>query len=90
MASSNPYIRQMGARRLLGYTATVGTLVPITYDIATKLTGVPKEFMEAYKARFGADYQQGHTLIPISKQDKDGKVDAVDADTLHPLSLIHI
>ena len=86
MASSNPYIRQMGARRLLGYTTTVGTLVPITYNIATQLTGVPKEFMEAYKARFGADYQQGHTLIPISKQDKNGKVDAVDADTLHPYS----
>ena len=29
MQSSNPYLRQIGARRLLGYTTTVGIAAPM-------------------------------------------------------------
>ena len=87
MASSNPYIRQIGARRLLGYMTTVGTVTPLIYNLALKMTGVPDAVVQAYKDRFGADYQIGHTLIPISKQDpKTKKIKYVDSDTLHPYS----
>ena len=87
MASSNPYIRQIGARRLLGYMTTVGTITPLIYNLALKMTGVPDAVVQAYKERFSADYQLGHTLIPISKQDPETKkIKYVDSDTLHPYS----
>ena len=87
MASSNPYIRQMGARRLMGYMITVPTLVPVAYNTALWMTGVPGEAIEAYKKRFAPDFQEGHTLIPIKAQDEKSKViKFVDADTLMPYS----
>ena len=63
MASSNPYIRQMGARRLMGYMITVPTMVPVAYKTALWMTGVPSEIIEAYKERFSPEFQKGHTLI---------------------------
>ena len=87
MASSNPYIRQMGARKLIGYSTTIGMATPIAYKIARDMTGVTEEMMDAYKESFGADFQEGHTLIPITKQDPiTKKFKAVDADSLHPYS----
>ena len=87
MASSNPYIRQMGARRLMGYMITVPTLVPVAYKTALWMTGVPGEIIEAYKERFSPEFQEGHTLIPIAAQDKKTKtIKFVDADTLMPYS----
>ncbi len=87
MASSNPYIRQMGARRLMGYMITVPTMVPVAYNTALWMTGVPAEIIEAYKQRFAPEFQAGHTLIPIAKQDeKTKKIKFVDADTLMPYS----
>ena len=87
MASSNPYIRQMGARRLMGYMITVPTLVPVAYKTALWMSGVPGEVIEAYKERFAPEFQEGHTLIPIKAQDEKSKViKFVDADTLMPYS----
>ena len=87
MASSNPYIRQMGARRLMGYMITVPTMVPVAYKTALWMTGVPSEIIEAYKERFSPEFQKGHTLIPLAKQDeKTKKIKFVDADTLMPYS----
>ena len=87
MASSNPYIRQMGARRLMGYMITVPTMVPVAYNTALWMTGVPAEIIEAYKQRFAPEFQAGHTLIPLAKQDeKTKKIKFVDADTLMPYS----
>ena len=87
MGSTNPFIRQMGARRLLGYITTVGTVTPIAYNTAQWMTGVTTDMIDAYKQSFGADFQKGHTLIPITKQDPvTKKFKAVDADSLHPYS----
>ena len=47
--SSNPYIRQMGARRLIGYTATVGTLGPVALNMALDLTGIKRDELNAWK-----------------------------------------
>ena len=87
MASTNPYIRQMGARRLLGFITTIGTVTPIAYNTAQYMTGVTSEMIDAYKQSFGAEFQEGHTLIPITKQDPvTKKFKAIDADSLHPYS----
>ena len=87
MASSNPYIRQMGARRLMGYLSTVGALVPVAYQTALMMTGVKDEIIQAYKERFSPEFQKGHTLIPLAAQDEKTKKNKfVDADTLMPYS----
>ena len=71
--------------------ATVGTLVPVAYQTALWMTGVPEEFLRAYKERFGADFQKGHTLIPIAPIDPETKkLKTVDADTLLPYSDVQL
>ena len=40
LASSNPYIRQMGARRLIGFSTTALTLGPTLYSTALYMTGM--------------------------------------------------
>ena len=85
MASSNPYIRQMGARRLVGFTTTVGTLGPIATSFASYLTGVTLDQIQAWKESFSPEYQLGHRMIPIGPQDPDTKnIKAVDFDAQNP------
>ena len=73
MKSTNPYIRQMGARRLMGYTATVGIMGPVLLDTALYMSGVPREMIDSWKERFAPAYQKYHTILPI-KWDKEKKI----------------
>ena len=85
MQSSNPYIRQMGARRLVGYITTVGTLGPMATSFAGHLTGVGKDKIDAWLHSFAPDYQRGHRMIPISAQDpKTKNIKAIDFDAQNP------
>jgi len=84
--SSNPYIRQMGARRLIGYTATVGTLGPVALNLALDLTGVPRKVLDAWKESFAPEFMTAHNIIPITKRDKNGNFKAIDFDAQHPYS----
>jgi len=85
MASSNPYIRQMGARRLVGFTVTLGTVGPLATQFASYLTGVGLDKIEAWKLAFAPEYQQGHRMIPISSQDpKTKNIKAIDFDAQNP------
>ena len=71
MQSSNPYIRQIGARQLIGWTTTVGIATPVVMDSAQKMTGITKEMYDAYKARFAPPYEKASDLIPVSEQQED-------------------
>ena len=85
MASSNPYIRQMGARRLVGFSVTLGTVGPLATQFASYLTGVGLDKIEAWKLAFAPEYQQGHRMIPISSQDpKTKNIKAIDFDAQNP------
>jgi hypothetical protein len=84
--SSNPYIRQMGARRLIGYTTTVGTLGPVALNLALDLTGIKRSELEAWKQSFAPDFMTAHNIIPITGKDKDGNYKAIDFDAQHPYS----
>ena len=71
MQSDNPYIRQIGARQLIGWTTTVGIATPVVFDAATKMTGITKEMYQAYKDRFAPEYEKASDLIPVSGQKED-------------------
>lgn len=73
LTSTNPYIRQMGARRIIGGSATLGGIGKIVSETAKFVTGVDDEQMEAAKRSFVPIYERNATLIPLSKSDSDGK-----------------
>ena len=72
LTSTNPFIRQMGARRLLGTTAVFGGVGKIVQETAEGLTGVDQETMEAFQRSFGPDYQRNSTLIPLTSPNAKG------------------
>jgi len=71
LSSTNPYIRQVGARRLIGYLTTVGIAIPVTMETAKTMKGLSDKAYNAYMERFSADYLKGHSLMPITEQGKD-------------------
>ena len=84
--SSNPFIRQMGARRLIGFGATVGTLGPVALNLALDLTGIKRSELDAWKLSFAPEFMTAHNVIPITGKDKDGNYKAIDFDAQHPYS----
>jgi len=73
LTSSNPFIRQMGARRLIGVTTVLGGIGKVVQETAEYVTGVDPETMDAFQRSFAPTYQQNSTLIPLTAPDKDGK-----------------
>ena len=71
MQSDNPYIRQIGARQLIGWTTTVGIATPVVMDTAQTMTGITKEMYQAYKDRFAPPYEKASDLIPVTQQKED-------------------
>jgi len=84
--SSNAFIRQMGMRRLIGYTTTVGMLGPVALDMALDLTGVPLDVLNAWKRSFAPEFMTAHNIIPITPIDEKGNFKAIDFDAQHPYS----
>ena len=71
LQSDNPYIRQVGARQLIGWTTTVGIATPVAMDAAQSMTGITKEMYNAYKDRFAPPYEKASDLIPVTQQKED-------------------
>ena len=85
--SSNPQLRQMGLRRLLGaYVTLVGTGKAVGAT-AEALTGVTLEEIEAYKRSLSAPWEKRAQLIPINKW-KDGVGKAVNFSYFSPYEVI--
>ena len=64
IASSNPELQKVGARRLAGgLTTTVGIPAGLTATALT-LTGADKEQLDAYKRSFAAPWEKTATMIP--------------------------
>jgi len=72
LTSNNPYIRQMGARRLVGAASVFGGTGAIISEAAEKITGISPEKMEAFKRSVAPDYQKNSTLIPLTESDEKG------------------
>ncbi len=73
LTSTNPFIRQMGARRLVGVSTVLGGIGYTTKKGAQYLTGVDDETMESFQRSFAPPYQRNSTLIPMSAPDENGK-----------------
>jgi len=85
MRSNNPYVRQIGARKLIGFGTTVFVAPAVVLDTAKTVTGITDEMYQAYKDSFAADYEKAKDLVPISKQDSKTKAwKANDLGTLIP------
>ena len=72
LTSSNPFIRQMGARRLLGASAVFGGIGTTIAYTAEQITGVSKDKIEAFQRSAAPDYQKNATLIPLTEPDANG------------------
>ena len=72
LTSTNPFIRQMGARRLMGAAAGFGGLGYVIKKSAGALTGVTDDKVEAFQRSFAPQYQKNSTLVPVTKVDDNG------------------
>ena len=72
LTSTNPFIRQMGARRLVGVTTVLGGLGTVAQKTAQYMTGVNEDQMNSFQRSFAPQYQKNSTLIPISAPDANG------------------
>ena len=73
LTSTNPFVRQMGARRLIGASATLGGIGKVVQETAEYMTGVTPEQMDAFQRSFAPEYQKNSTLIPLTQPDDEGK-----------------
>ena len=72
LTSNNPYIRQMGMRRLVGLSTVLGGVGYTVKKGAQYVTGVDDATMEAFQTYFAPTYQRNSTLIPMSSPDENG------------------
>ena len=75
LTSSNPFIRQMGARRLLGASAVFGGIGSTLAYTAEQITGVTKDKVEAFQRSAAPVYQKNATLIPLTEPNSKGEFD---------------
>jgi hypothetical protein len=73
LTSSNPYIRQMGAKRLIGATTVLGGIGTVATKTAQHFTGVSQEQLDSFQRSYAPSYEQNSTLIPITSPDAEGK-----------------
>ena len=67
IASTNPILRQIGYRRLIGTYTVMGGASTGALKLATLLTGVTDQQLDAYKASFAASWNKNSVIIPIDK-----------------------
>ena len=72
LTSTNPFIRQMGARRLVGVSTVLGGIGFTVQKGAQYMTGVDDEMMNAFQTSFAPPYQKNSTLVPVSAPDENG------------------
>jgi hypothetical protein len=88
MQSQNPYVRQIGARQLIGFTTTVGIATPVAMESAHKMTGITKEMYEAYKNRFAPEYEKASEVMPVTEQQPDRSWKASNLSYLLPYDAV--
>ena len=84
--SSNPYLRQVGTRRLIGYTGTVGATLPFAKKMGQLSTEISDEILDAYANRFAPEFEKGHTMVPVQAQKDDHSWKSTDMSTMVPFA----
>mgnify|MGYP003123779707 CR=1 FL=1 len=85
--SSNPQLRQMGYRRLLGAFVTLGGAEKGASAIAQNLTGITTEQIDAYKRSLAAPWNSRAAILPINTW-KDGKGKAINFSYFSPYDVV--
>ena len=73
MGSSNPFLRQMGSRRMVGLYGTMYGLQEGLSLATNTITNIDQEFLKKYQRWFSPWYDKNSTLFPISKVDEKTK-----------------
>jgi hypothetical protein len=85
--SANPKMRQMGLRRLLGAYTVLGGASKGVLGLASGLSGVTIEQLDAYKRSLAAPWNSRATILPINKW-KDGVGKAVNFSYFSPYDVV--
>jgi hypothetical protein len=85
--SANPKLRQMGYRRLLGAYTVLGGSAKGALALASSLSGVTLEQLEAYKRSIAAPWDSRATILPINKW-KDGVGKAINFSYFSPYDVV--
>ena len=85
--SSNPQLRQMGYRRLLGAFVTLGGAEKGVSAIAQNLTGITTAQIDAYKRSLAAPWNSRAAILPINTW-KDGKGKAINFSYFSPYDVV--
>ena len=85
--SSNPQLRQMGYRRLLGAFVTLGGAEKGVSTLAQNLTGTTMEQIDAYKRSLSAPWDSRAAILPVNKWDK-GVGKAINFSYFSPYDVI--
>ena len=67
LTSSNPFLRQMGARRLIGLNATLYGFQEGLFAATGAITNIDEDFIRKYQRWFSPWYDKNSTIYPISK-----------------------
>ena len=86
-ASSNPELRAMGLRGLVGLYTTIGGVSYGVKSLYGAMTGVGDEEMDLYKQYFAPEYQANSNILALTKPEK-GKFKAVDLSDFIPQSVV--
>lgn len=88
VASNNPEIQKIGARRLAGAYMVTQVVPEGLTELGSNLTDVDKEQIDAFR-RQGTPWDKTATLVPISS-DQNGKVDRfLNYSYLNPYDLLN-
>jgi hypothetical protein len=71
LTSSNPFLRQMGARRLIGLNATLYGFQEGLFAATGAMTNIDEDFIRKYQRWFSPWYDKNSTIYPISKMRDD-------------------
>ncbi len=85
--SSNPQLRQMGYRRLLGALVTLGGAEKGVSTLAQNLTGTTMDQIDAYKRSLSAPWDSRAAILPINTW-KDGKGKAINFSYFSPYDVV--
>tara|TARA_R100000008_G_C3587331_1_gene173559 strand:+ start:4009 stop:7728 length:3720 start_codon:yes stop_codon:yes gene_type:complete len=73
MRSSDPFVRQSGARKLIGFSSALAT-GKVAQEMGQTLVGVSNEQMDAMRESFVAPWNKSGPLVPVAKDIKGDKV----------------
>ncbi len=87
IASSNEALRQIGYRRMIGASFTLGGAGTAALNLASAITGTTLDELDAYKRSFAAPWNKDSILLPMTKW-KEGKGKAINFSYFSPYEVV--